>query len=197
MRKSSSSAVGYKLSSTTVSFRGGTDSRPHQKRKKVAIGGYDKKMKRTLFFCIQICIVPSGNKYLPDLSNDPFDFGTRSIPQTRLDLVEHFFLSRKCVCMCVYVCHYFIIRSSHITFLTIHIYVWYDLIRSTLCVCVSNSQGKKSIERNAVRVYCAWRGLNFRVSTYCILYFSTVYCSEGREKNIWRKYTVREVGFSS
>ena len=60
-------------------------------------------MKRTLFFCIQICIVPSGNKYLPDLSNDPFDFGTRSIPQTRLDLVEHFFYHEN-VCVCVYMC---------------------------------------------------------------------------------------------
>ncbi len=197
MRKSSSSAVGYKLSSTTVSFRGGTDSRPHQKRKKVAIGGYDKKMKRTLFFVskfasyhLVINIYPIFPMIPSTLVRDRY----RKHVSTWLNIC---FLSRKCVCMCVYVCHYFIIRSSHITFLTIHIYVWYDLIRSTLCVCVSNSQGKKSIERNAVRVYCAWRGLNFRVSTYCILYFSTVYCSEGREKNIWRKYTVREVGFSS
>ena len=152
-------------------------------------------MKRTLFFVskfasyhLVINIYPIFPMIPSTLVRDRY----RKHVSTWLNIC---FLSRKCVCMCVYVCHYFIIRSSHITFLTIHIYVWYDLIRSTLCVCVSNSQGKKSIERNAVRVYCAWRGLKFRVSTYCILYFSTVYCSEGREKNIWRKYTVREVDF--
>mgnify|MGYP004195465099 CR=1 FL=1 len=75
----------------------------------------------------------------------------------------------------------------------------YDMIwLEVLFVCVCRMRKEKNQLRETLSEYTVrGGGLNFRVSTYCILYFSTVYCSEGREKNIWRKYTVREVGFSS
>ena len=201
MRKSSSSAVGYKLSSTIVSFRGGTDSRPHQKRKKVAIGGYDKKWNVHFFFCIQIVIVPSGNKYLPDLSNNRFDFGTRSVPQTRKisTWLNIFFYHENvcvCVCMCVTISSYDHPILHFSPFISMYDMIWLEVL--FVCVCrIRNEKINWEKKGACVRVYCAWRALNFRVSTHCILYFSSVYCSRRCEKNIWRKYTVREVGFSS
>ncbi len=109
MRKSSSSAVGYKLSSTTVSFRGGTDSRPHQKRKKVAIGGYDKKMKRTLFFVskfasyhLVINIYPIFPMIPSTLVRDRY----RKHVSTWLNIFFYHENVCVCVCMCVTISSY-------------------------------------------------------------------------------------------
>ena len=118
---------------------------------------------------------------------------TRSIPRRRYRKISTWFailFITTSVCVCVCVCHDSINTIIPYYIYTIHIYLWYDLIRSTLCVCVEFT--KKSFERNAVRVYCSLRGLNFRVSTKCILYFSSVYFVPSLQKNILRQYTVRE-----
>ena len=70
---------------------------------------------------------------------------TKTLSQD-LDLVHHSFYHDKCVCVCVCVCvcHDSINTIIPYYIYTIHIYLWYDLIRSTLCV-VSNSRKKNHL----------------------------------------------------
>ena len=158
--------------------RNGFSSLTKKKERKKLTKGVWSTIERTDFFfvCINFFIIPSGNNiYLifPIASILVRDrYREDAIARSRLG--SPFFLSRQvCVCVCVCVTIQSI-RSSHITFtpfISIYGTIWLEV----LCVCVSNLQ-KKSFERNAVRVYCSLRGLNFRVSTKCILYFTNVYC---------------------
>ena len=172
--------------------RNGFSSLTKKKERKKLTKGVWSTIERTDFFfvCINFFIIPSGNNiYLifPIASILVRDrYREDAIARSRLG--SPFFLSRQ-VC----VCHNFINTIIPYYIFTIHIYLWYDLIRSTLW---SNSQKKKSFERNAVRVYCAWRGVKF--SSFDVLYtvfLECILCSTVAEEYLTTVYSARGSDF--
>jgi hypothetical protein len=107
-----------------------------------------------------------------------------------LDLVRHSFYHDKCVCVCVCVCHDSINTIIPYYIYTIHIYLWYDLIRSTLCVCVEFT--KKIIWEKRCQGILFVEGVKFSsFDEMYTVFLDCILCSLF-QKNIWRQYTVRE-----
>ena len=92
-------------------------------------------------------------------------------------------------------CHDFINTIIPYYIFTIHIYLWYDLIRSTLCVCVEFT--KKIIWEKRCQGILFVEGVKFSSFDEMYTVFHERILFPMLQKNNWGKYTVREVGFST